>query len=307
MDLLTERQTSFLALVDACNTSGYRPTNEEVLLWLRSPEPRALTTTTVQRLRALRVPASHAGILAQVDPGTGEDDVDQRCPLPVARPRPGPGPDAARSALLLAGARTRTESTKVDVLPLGRDDPLAYPRLVASSRRPAQGSPSTRTAGAAPRRRHRQEVDRVLVSKQHKDGRAVRAGIATYLGSSGLRRPVQVRASEDSGVHNRMFVASDGTVHLLWTSLNAVKASPPAPSWSACRRPRQRPSGTSRTAGGPPPNRWNLEGHRQPAGCRSLPPVRAGLNRPGVSGDSAAWESQGHGRDDVEEVHRRAA
>ncbi len=67
------------------------------------------------------------------------------------------------------------------------------------------------------------DVERVLISKQQKDSKSIRAGIATYLGNVMQPRTVQVRASADSDVHDRVLVGEDGAVHLLGTSLNAIK------------------------------------------------------------------------------------
>jgi hypothetical protein len=62
-----------------------------------------------------------------------------------------------------------------------------------------------------------------LVSKQYKDRTEVRACGAIYLGSLARDRELQVRASADPDVHDRMTLDSGGEVHLLGHSLNGIE------------------------------------------------------------------------------------
>lgn len=214
-----------LAFVDACNTSGYRPTAEEVTLWLRSPQPR-LPTNRLAASLAANLAQVLTPIFAGVEPGSGEDDVAHAQRLLWLSPGDRLSLTRLGAALLRSGERSQVDQASVDVLELGREDPLAYPRLVA--RLASSGTALLVDPYLRLEQLHdlvvETEVSRVLISKQQKASREIRAGIATYLGSPRVARTIEVRASADNDVHDRVLVEDNGSVYLLGYSLNGIKA-----------------------------------------------------------------------------------
>src|SRR6202012_1186948 len=65
-------------------------------------------------------------------------------------------------------------------------------------------------------------ICRILMSKQHKNSTADRAELAIALASPALPRKIEIRASSDDALHDRLVVGEDGRVWVLGTSLNSV-------------------------------------------------------------------------------------
>jgi hypothetical protein len=225
VDLLTTQQTRLLAFIDACNTSGYRPTAEEVTLWLRSPQPRLPTSRLAASITST-VSTAITALISGIEPGSGEDHVAHAQRILWVSSEERLSLTRLGAALLRSGERSQANEAGVDVVELAREDPLAYPRLVA---RLATSGPSLL---ADPYLRLEQlhdlvvetEVARVLISKQQKASKEIRAGIATYLGSPRIGRAIEVRASADNDVHDRVLVEEHGSVYLIGYSLNGIKA-----------------------------------------------------------------------------------
>jgi len=219
VDILTKEQKRALGFVDACNRSGYQPTHNELLLWLSSPTPRTPQPQFTRNLARMAIQFA-AGFNME----GGEDSVEHLVRIGWLR-----GVrlqvTALGIALLRSSERTDVEDDGVDVVALGREDPLSYPRLMAHVAEMDDAilvDPYLRVDEL----HHIVElttVSRILLSKQHKGSKDVRAAIAVYLGSRDLARPVDVRASADDDVHDR-FIANAQVVKMIGHSLNGIAA-----------------------------------------------------------------------------------
>lgn len=128
-------------------------------------------------------------------------------------------------ALLSASQRQHEGESGSDVVVLDRKDPLAYATLIG--RLASFGAATLVDPYLRLDQLHdlvtQTKLMRVLVSKQHKGSAEVLSGMAVYLGGRGDDRKVEVRASADTDVHDRMVLTPDGSVHLLGYSLNGIE------------------------------------------------------------------------------------
>ena len=220
MELLTDRQLRLLGFVGACNGSGYRPLPKEVQTWLDSPGARA-PVTKFQDYFTAQVFRSFGSVFAAV-PGTGETDVAHAVRMFWIADEERLLLTTLGRALLRASLRQQETQTSSDVVVLDREDPLAYAMLIG--RLASFGAATLVDPYLRLEQLHdlvtQTQLARVLISKQYKDSRDVRAGMAIYLG--GASREIQVRCSSDPDVHDRMVLTAEGGVHLLGHSLNGI-------------------------------------------------------------------------------------
>ncbi|MDB5178230.1 MAG: hypothetical protein JWN01_173 [Patescibacteria group bacterium] len=220
MKITTESQHHTLAFIDACNRSGYTPHRAEVVKWLKDPQPKiagdiaGLFGRTIQEMlgnAVLGVP--------------GEDAVEHLLRLGwLSGDETGLSLSPVGQALLGAAERSDLQIGEGSVVVLSGEDPFAYARLIGFI---AKLGPVllvdpyfrldqfiqvvTNTA-----------VDRVLISKQHKGSKEDIAALRVGLDSKSLPRSIELRASTDSALHDRMIVTKTGDVYTLGSSLSSI-------------------------------------------------------------------------------------
>lgn len=225
MRILSERQERLLGFVGSCNSSGYRPTEQQVLEWLNSSSPRRPESqiSVIGKSVMDMVFAARVGLVV----GTGEDDVEHAVRLEWLEGNGALLLTPLGKALLQSAERTDIADEDINVVDLGREDPLSYPKLfgrLAALGEAMLVDPYLRLEGLNDVVTHT-SITRVLISKQHKNSHEVRAALGVYLGSAQLPRQIEVRATADTDVHDRIIVSSD-QVHVLGHSLNGIaKAS----------------------------------------------------------------------------------
>ena len=227
MKIATEDQHRCLAFIDACNRSGFFPTSDEVQLWIANPAPRGVTARSkLAMFGSHNIARAFLGGLYEVE--DAEDRIDHLTRLQWVRREPNGGLNltALGRALLVAAERSDEEAEDSLVVLLGRDDPLAYPRLIGhlASIGPALlVDPYFKIEQLMPLLTGT-EIDRILVSKQYAKSKETRAALAVALTSTTLPRPIEVRATTDDSVHDRLVITAT-SVETIGASLNAIAAS----------------------------------------------------------------------------------
>jgi hypothetical protein len=110
------------------------------------------------------------------------------------------------------------------VMVLDTDDQFAYAKLIGHLNQAGEGLlvdpyfrlPQLMTILTGT------SITRILISKQHKSSKTDRAELAIALASPALPRKIEIRASSDDALHDRLIVGEDGKVWVLGTSLNSV-------------------------------------------------------------------------------------
>jgi hypothetical protein len=226
VQILSDEQTRLLFFVEACNSSGYQPTVEEVTLWLDSPTRRGPESRWSQNMSKAFSSLSISGLADFAGiPGTGETFIEHAVRLKWISGSDRLFVSRLGGALLSATARVVAAQAETDFVVLDRDDPLAYFTLVGRLAGFGQATlidPYLRLDQLHDLAVHT-DVSRILISKQQKNSKAERAAISTYLGSDAVPRPIEVRATSDNDVHDRMILAADGNLHLLGYSLNGIQ------------------------------------------------------------------------------------
>jgi hypothetical protein len=127
-------------------------------------------------------------------------------------------------ALLGAAERAAAAEGEADVVVLDREDPFAYPRLIGHLVKAKEGllvDPYFRIDQLMTILNNT-SIARVLISKQHNRSREDRAALAVALDNPSLPRSIEIRATNDRGLHDRLIVGEDGEVWTLGASLNSV-------------------------------------------------------------------------------------
>jgi hypothetical protein len=125
---------------------------------------------------------------------------------------------------LLATAERADDTEEGSTVVLDSNDQFAYAKLIGHLNQAGEGllvDPYFRLAqlmtvieGTT--------ISRVLISKQHNNSSRDRAELRVALASPLLSRSVEVRASDDNAVHDRLIISQNGDVSLLGASLNSV-------------------------------------------------------------------------------------
>ncbi len=129
-------------------------------------------------------------------------------------------------ALLADAERTDVVDSDGAVVVLDSEDPFAYGKLIAHLVKAGDGlliDPYFRVEQLLTILIHT-DITRVLLSKQHKGSREDRTAIRVALSSAPLPRNIEIRASSDDALHDRLVVGENG-VWLLGASLNSVLGS----------------------------------------------------------------------------------
>jgi hypothetical protein len=223
MEILTEVQHRALAFIGACVRSGYKPTREEVGLWLDKPLPMGGSgTLALTGFRSIMAQLASALGSSTV---TGEDQLQHLSMLGWVTESQGRISIAPLGRALLTSAEAvESAETEGVVIMLDTDDQFAYAKLIGHLNQAGEGLlvdayfrlPQLMTilTGTG--------ISRILMSKQHKSSRADRAELTIALTSPALPRTIEVRASSDDALHDRLIVGDDGKVWILGTSLNSV-------------------------------------------------------------------------------------
>lgn len=228
-------QRRALAFVAACGRSGYRPNTEEVSEWLKSPHPAPATYSPSRLEQGLIHFAENFGRMTQAlevfKPGDliqpAETTVENLLRLRWLEDQSGLRLTRLGEALLADAKRSFREEPRAVVI-LSAHDQLAYPRLIGQ----------IAAAGEAflvdPYFRLDQlqtimestTVSRVLISKRYKGSIATRAELQTALRNTIIAsRPIEIRATDDPALHDRVLVAENGEVFSLGASLNSIGVS----------------------------------------------------------------------------------
>jgi hypothetical protein len=126
---------------------------------------------------------------------------------------------------LLASAEiAESVETEGAVMMLDTEDQFAYAKLIGHLNQAGEGLlvdpyfrlPQLMTV------LNGTNLSRILISKQHKSSKADRAELMIALESPALPRKIEIRASSDDALHDRLIVGDDGRVWVLGTSLNSV-------------------------------------------------------------------------------------
>jgi hypothetical protein len=214
MRITTTIQDQALAFIDACTRSGYSPTKEEVALWLAdsSAASGALKFWIIE----IKAPAN-------ADKAEEElDRIEYFKWISVAKDRLRLT-DLGR-ALLAAAGRAETTEPDVNAVVLDNEDPFAYAKLIGYLTKAGSGllvDPYFRLDQLITVL-NGTTIARVLLSKQHKGSGEDRAALRIALDSPSLPRPIEVRASADSALHDRLVVGEGGEVWTLGASLNSI-------------------------------------------------------------------------------------
>lgn len=224
MEILAKEQHRALAFIAACTNNGYTPTAKDVEAWLKQPLPRGASYEYDSAFaRVLSGFSLAEGILGRsrlVTPSQGM--VDHLIQLGWVRSTQ----SALRlselgHALLAAAERQAIPRPDIDVVVLGRDDPLSYAQLIGRLAKASGGmlvDPYVRL-----KQLHDVVVytDLARVLTSDKIGPGDVSAIGVYLASPDIPRPIDVRVTGDSAVHDRMLIAN-GEVHTIGASVNAV-------------------------------------------------------------------------------------
>jgi len=127
-------------------------------------------------------------------------------------------------ALLGAANRAEAVEGEVGIVVLDRDDPLSYARLIGHLAKAKEGllvDPYFRIDQLMTVL-NSTSIARVLISKQHKSSHEDRAALAVALDSPSIPRGIEIRATSDPSLHDRLIVGEDGEVWTLGASLNSV-------------------------------------------------------------------------------------
>lgn len=125
------------------------------------------------------------------------------------------------TALLAAAERDEPQQGDVDLIVLDRDDPLAYPKLVARLHDVGEGLlvdpylevSALHTLPASTR------LTRFLVLDNGRNGSKL-AALTTHLASSRLPREIEVRSSTE--LHDRVILSAEGEVLTIGSSINGL-------------------------------------------------------------------------------------
>lgn len=227
MRIIEPEQHRVLAFVDACTRSGYRPTLEEVKAWSASPRPRrgyskpgpnSITTKVAKFSEML----AHAlGPLGEWVPE--ETSIDHLIRIFWIRNDNGLRLTRLGEAMLAEAQRVKPADESTVVI-LRSTDRFAYARLVGQLASVGEAflvDPYFRldqletifeSTG----------ITRILISKQYKGSSQARAGLRAALPSLISEAPIEIRASPDQALHDRMLIAETGDVFMLGASLNTV-------------------------------------------------------------------------------------
>lgn len=215
MKVITDGQHRALAFIEACNGSGYSPSKSEVDLWLKEPVPATAWTTMYSGLSSVLF-----GNLFQ----PRSDTLDHLVSLRWITGGPGLKLTELGRALFGAAERAAAVEGEADVVVLDRQNPFSYARLIGHLAKVKEGllvEPYSRI-GQLMTILNSTSIAKVLISKQHKRSREDRAALAVALDSPSLPRSIEIRASSDPGLHDRLIVGEDGEVWTLGASLNSV-------------------------------------------------------------------------------------
>ena len=220
MEILTEVQHRALAFIGACVRSGYKPTCDEVGLWLEKPRPFGGTLSGMLGRNVIsEVFASFGGRV------TGETQLQHLSMLGwVAESQGRLSITPLGRALLTNAEATESAETEGVVMMLDTDDQFAYAKLIGHLNQAGEGLlvdayfrlPQLMTILTGT------SINRILISKQHSNSKADRAELGIALASPALPRTIDIRASSDDALHDRLIVGDDGKVWVLGTSLNSV-------------------------------------------------------------------------------------
>lgn len=209
VEIMGEEQHRVLAFVAAANAGGYRPSDEEVALWLEAPAPADSSFSILASVRPLR--------MDRLLGFAGESLVEHLVRIRWLQ-RMGPGVEVTTLGRSLLRWAVTESPDSARVVTLDHGNPLAYAVLVgelASAGRATLVDPYFDANGLVDISRNT-EIDRVLVGD--KDPRK-RASLATLL-SADQGLGVDVRSHAE--LHDRLVVADDGRVWTLGASLNTV-------------------------------------------------------------------------------------
>lgn len=230
MDVVTEQQHRALGFVSACLSSGYHPTQSELAAWLADPIPRGA-------VRSSRWWTAHDEVLSQLRSVLADWGGE------VVEPAETVGDHLVRIGWLELGDEDRLSLTRLGVAlyattersmvtataptvaVLGKDDPLAYPFLIAELSEAGEGfllDPYLKFQQLWDIMQHT-KIRRVLVKKMGSTESDLRA-MSALLGSPGAPRQLDVRYTEDRTFHDRWFIGADSTVKTIGASMNAVAA-----------------------------------------------------------------------------------
>jgi hypothetical protein len=215
MKIATQTQHRALAFIEACGKSGYDPAKWEVGTWLEDPGPADGPRDEVlgwshglsQQYSDDESDLEHLEHLGWIS------SLDERVRLT----------DLGRAILHSAERGDLTEPEASAVI-LDSQDPFAYAKLVGHLTKAGAGllvDPYFRL-GQLMAMLSGTTISRVLISKQHKSSKVDRAELKIALDSASLPRPIQIRASADTAIHDRLIVGENGEVWTLGASLNSV-------------------------------------------------------------------------------------
>jgi hypothetical protein len=221
VEILTETQHRALAFVGACVRSGYKPTFEEVGLWLDKPRPLGGTLSGLLGGSIMATLATAFGD-ARI---TGNNQLKHLVMLGwIAESQGRLSITPLGRALLTSAEAVESAETEGVVMVLDTDDQFAYAKLIGHLNQAGEGLlvdpyfrlPQLMTILTGT------SINRVLISKQHRTSRVDRAELTVALASPALPRKIEIRASSDDAQHDRLIVGEDGKVWMLGSSLNSV-------------------------------------------------------------------------------------
>lgn len=215
MRIPTETQHRALAFIEACEKSGYGPTKWEVEIWLGDPRPAESVSDPAFSWShgASRLSEDNESELEHLEHLAWISSLDERLRLT----------DLGRALLRGADQEDIIEPEASAVI-LNSQDPFAYAKLVGHLAKAGAGllvDPYFRL-GQLMTILNGTSISRVLISKQHKRSKADRAELEIALDSASLPRPIQIRASGDTAIHDRLIVGEHGEVWSLGASLNSI-------------------------------------------------------------------------------------
>ena len=219
MNILTNDQYRVLTFIDGCNGSGYNPSNEEVELWLKEPEPQS-------DFRSIFGGFATDGLFGLLASGRS-DALSHMVSLRWITNGSRLKVTALGRALLGAANRAIKVDGEASIVILDSKDPLSYARLIGYLTRAKEGllvDPYFRV-GDLMTILNSTSIARILISKQHKGSGEDRTALAVALDSPSLPRNVEIRATGDSSLHDRFIVGEDGEVWTLGASLSSVATS----------------------------------------------------------------------------------
>jgi hypothetical protein len=210
--ITTDVQHRALAFIEACNGSGYSPSKSEVDLWLTEPVPASALAAALGLFSMMRAFQPR------------RDTLDHLVALRWITGEPRLRLTELGRALLGAAERASAVEGEAGVVVLDRADPFSYARLIGHLAKAKEGllvDPYFRIDQLMTIL-NSTSITRVLLSKQHKGSTEARAALAVALDSPSLPRRIEIRATSDPGLHDRLIVGEDGEVWTLGASLNSV-------------------------------------------------------------------------------------